>query len=86
MGTKLKRSEMNWQKCVCHYRNYSMRESPNKGSFSLRKIHMALYERSVIFMKRKITIDPTIWRTLTVKQKFWAVIGKILYKIGYLKD
>lgn len=28
-------------------------------------------------MKRKITIDPTIRRTLTVKQKFWAVIGKI---------
>lgn len=37
-------------------------------------------------MKRKITIDSTIWRTLTVKQKFWAVIGKILYKVGYLKD
>lgn len=37
-------------------------------------------------MKRKITIAPTIWRTLTVKQKFWAVIGKILYKVGYLKD
>lgn len=37
-------------------------------------------------MKRKITIAPVIWRTLTVEQKFWAVIGKILYKIGYLKD
>lgn len=61
-------------------------EEPNRGSFSLRKICMALYERSVIFMKRKITIDPVIWRTLTVKQKFWAVIGKILYKVGYLKD
>ncbi len=37
-------------------------------------------------MGRKMTIDPAIWRTLTAKQKFWAVIGKILYKIGYLKD
>ncbi len=63
-----------------------LRRGANNASFFLRKIRMALYERSVIFMKRKITIDPVIWRTLTVKQKFWAVIGKILYKVGYLKD
>ncbi len=37
-------------------------------------------------MKRRVTIDPTIWKTLTVKQKFWGVVGKILYKIRYLKD
>lgn len=62
------------------------KREPAMALFFLRGIHMAIYERSVIFMKRKVTIDPVIWKTLTVKQKFWAVVGKILYKVGYLKD
>ncbi len=37
-------------------------------------------------MKRNATINPVIWKTLTVKQKFWAVVGRILYSVGYLKD
>lgn len=23
---------------------------------------------------------------MTLRQKFWAVVGKFLYKVGYLKD
>ena len=23
---------------------------------------------------------------MTVKQKFWTIVGRFLYKIGYLKD
>ena len=53
MGTKLKRSEMNWQKCVCHYRNYSMRESPNKGSFFLRLKYNPLYEKPTFGKEKK---------------------------------
>ena len=53
MDTKSKRSEMNWQKCVCRYRNYSMRESPNKGSFSLRSKYNYLYEETNDLERRK---------------------------------
>lgn len=31
-------------------------------------------------------IDKQIFKTLTIKQKMWAVVGDILYRIGYLKD
>lgn len=36
--------------------------------------------------KSKITIDKNIWKGLTVRQKFMAIVGVILYKVGYLKD
>lgn len=54
-------------------------------SFFTQNSHGFLRKERDIYEK-KITIAPTIWRTLKVKQKFWAVIGKILYKVGYLKD
>lgn len=37
-------------------------------------------------MRKKAIIDPDIWKTLSLKQKFWALVGKFLYDIGYLKD